>query len=79
MAFEVTKEQELFSISKLKKVSALETKDGKQYINIREYFFNDEGELLPTKKGIMIQPDTFLKMLDQAPELKDKIQTFFSE
>lgn len=78
MAFEVSRETELYTLSKTKKISILETSDGKQYVNLREYFYNEEGELLPTKKGIMIQPDTFLKMLDNAGELRDKIQTFLA-
>ncbi len=78
MAFEVKRETELYSIGKLKKISILETADGKRYVNLREYFYNDEGELLPTKKGIMIQPDVFLQILEDAPLLKEKIQEFLS-
>lgn len=42
---------------------------GKQYIDIRTYFENDEGDWIPTKKGISLTPDNLdavIKFLQQA-------------
>mgnify|MGYP001766210329 CR=1 FL=1 len=30
---------------------------GKQYVDIRTYFTNDEGDWIPTKKGITFSPE----------------------
>ncbi len=79
MAFEVAREEDLFEISKLKKISVLETKDGKRYVNIREYFFNDEGKKLPTRKGVMLAPDTFIELLSKHEELAEKIRAFIGQ
>ena len=31
--------------------------EGREYIDIRQYFQNDEGEWRPTKKGVTLPPD----------------------
>jgi len=41
---------------------------GKQYIDIRTFFENDEGEWIPTKKGISFTPEN----LDEAIKLLQK-------
>ena len=30
---------------------------GKTYVDIRTYFENDQGEMVPTKKGVSLTPD----------------------
>ena len=42
---------------------------GKQYIDVRTYFENDEGEWIPTKKGISFTPENLaeaIKLLQKA-------------
>ncbi len=36
---------------------------GKQYIDLRTYFQNDDGEWIPTKKGISLTPDNLDEMI----------------
>ena len=41
----------------------------KQYIDVRTYFENDEGEWIPTKKGISFTPENLsdaIKLLQKA-------------
>ena len=59
------KETELFSEPKGRdtlKVHECE-KNGKAFINIREYYTDAEGELKPGSKGISIPKETFLKII----------------
>jgi hypothetical protein len=37
---------------------------GKQYIDLRTYFENDQGEWIPTKKGISLTPDNIDEMIE---------------
>jgi hypothetical protein len=42
---------------------------GKTYVDIRTYFENDQGEMVPTKKGVSLTPenlDDILKLLQDA-------------
>jgi hypothetical protein len=42
---------------------------GKTYVDIRTYFENDQGEMVPTKKGVSFSPenlDEILKILKDA-------------
>jgi len=42
---------------------------GKTYVDIRTYFENDQGEMVPTKKGVSLTPenlDEILGLLQQA-------------
>jgi hypothetical protein len=42
---------------------------GKQYIDIRTFFENDQGEMVPTKKGISFTPenlDEAIRLLQEA-------------
>ncbi len=42
---------------------------GKTYVDIRTYFENDQGEMVPTKKGVSLSPDNLddiLKILQDA-------------
>jgi hypothetical protein len=36
---------------------------GKQYIDLRTHFENDQGEWIPTKKGISLTPDNIDDMI----------------
>ncbi|KAF3058484.1 putative RNA polymerase II transcriptional coactivator [Daldinia childiae] len=52
---------------------------GKTYINIREYYTDASGDLKPGKKGIMLSPEQYNKLLEAIPsinaELRDKGHT----
>jgi hypothetical protein len=37
---------------------------GKQYIDLRTHFENDQGEWIPTKKGISLTPDNLDEMIE---------------
>lgn len=42
---------------------------GKTYVDVRTYFENDQGEMIPTKKGISLNPDNvdeMIKLLQKA-------------
>jgi hypothetical protein len=42
---------------------------GKQYVDVRTYFANDDGEWIPTKKGITLSPenvDDAIRFLQEA-------------
>ena len=36
---------------------------GRQYIDTREFFYDESGELRPSKKGIALKPDEWKKLL----------------
>ncbi|MCX5806153.1 MAG: transcriptional coactivator p15/PC4 family protein [Proteobacteria bacterium] len=46
---------------------------GKQYIDIRTYFENQEGEWIPTKKGISLTPDSVDDLIKFLNEAKQKV------
>ncbi|HOW53419.1 MAG TPA: transcriptional coactivator p15/PC4 family protein [Syntrophorhabdaceae bacterium] len=42
---------------------------GKTYVDVRNFFENDEGEMVPTKKGISLTPenlDELIRLLGEA-------------
>ncbi len=42
---------------------------GKTYVDVRNFFENDEGEMVPTKKGISLTPenlDELIRILGEA-------------
>lgn len=49
---------------------------GRTFINIREYYTDAAGDLKPGKKGIMLTPEQYNKLLEAIPsinaELRDK-------
>ncbi|HOV90522.1 MAG TPA: transcriptional coactivator p15/PC4 family protein [Syntrophorhabdaceae bacterium] len=54
---------------------ALKEFKGKRYVDMRTYFENDEGEWIPTKKGITFSPDLLedvLKILKDAKKVIEK-------
>ncbi|MBP8625338.1 MAG: transcriptional coactivator p15/PC4 family protein [Syntrophorhabdaceae bacterium] len=56
-------------------IFALKEFKGKRYIDIRTYFENDDGEWLPTKKGITFSPDLLddvMKILEDAKKAIEK-------
>ncbi|KAL1497712.1 hypothetical protein ABEB36_008624 [Hypothenemus hampei] len=46
---------------------------GKVYINIRE-FYNAEGELRPTKKGVMLTPEQFQRFKASIDEIDEELK-----
>lgn len=46
---------------------------GKWYINIREYY-NDDGELKPGKKGIMLTIEQWHKLKDHVDDIDEEIK-----
>jgi len=46
---------------------------GKEYIDIRTHFENDEGEWIPTKKGISLTLNNLDEMIDLLKEAKNKV------
>jgi hypothetical protein len=44
---------------------------GKQYIDLRTYFENDQGEWIPTKKGISLTPDNLDEMIQFLQKAKE--------
>lgn len=50
---------------------------GKNYIDVRTYFANDEGEWIPTKKGVSLTPDNLddaIKFLQAAKKEVSKME-----
>lgn len=42
---------------------------GKTYVDVRNFFENDEGEMVPTKKGVSLTPenlDELIRILGEA-------------
>ncbi|HAX18565.1 MAG TPA: transcriptional regulator [Actinobacteria bacterium] len=48
---------------------------GRQYVDIRTYFENQEGEWIPTKKGISLTPENLDDMIKFLEEAKKKINS----
>ncbi len=47
-----------------------ESYKGKEYVDIRIYFQNDEGEWKPTKKGVTLSPEKIDELLEILQKLK---------
>ena len=47
---------------------------GKQYVDLRVYFENDDGEWKPTKKGVAIHVDLFGKLMEALKEAEQMLQ-----
>jgi hypothetical protein len=54
-------------------IVALKEFKGKEYIDIRTHFENDEGDWIPTKKGITLTPDSLDEMIDLLKTAKKKV------
>ncbi len=46
---------------------------GKTYIDVRNFFENDEGEMVPTKKGVSLTPENLDELIRLLTEAKAKI------
>lgn len=47
---------------------------GKQYIDMRVYFENDDGEWKPTKKGVALDVKYFWKLMEALGEARDTLK-----
>jgi len=54
-------------------IIALKEFKGKEYIDIRTHFENDDGDWIPTKKGITLSPDSLDEMIDVLRSAKKKV------
>ncbi len=45
------------------------TFEGRTKIHLRHFYRNDEGEMMPTKKGITIDPDRYQELADALLEV----------
>ncbi|XP_058830643.1 RNA polymerase II transcriptional coactivator [Topomyia yanbarensis] len=61
-------------LDKTRKITVSEFKS-KLYVNVREYYEKD-GKLLPSKKGISLTVPQWKKLLECADEVNAKIKTF---
>jgi len=46
---------------------------GKTYVDVRTFFENDEGEMIPTKKGVSLTPDNLDQLIRLLTEAKEKL------
>jgi len=46
---------------------------GKTYVDVRTFFENDEGEMVPTKKGVSLTPDNLDELIRLLTEAKEKL------
>ena len=46
---------------------------GKTYIDVRNFFENDEGEMIPTKKGVSLTPENLDELIHLLTEAKKKL------
>jgi hypothetical protein len=61
------------SKGKDKIIIAVKEFKGKEYVDIRTHFENDEGDWIPTKKGITLSPDSLDDMIDLLHTAKQKV------
>jgi len=68
---------EIGEISKGKDKIIIAVKEfkGKEYIDIRTHFENDEGDWIPTKKGITLAPDSLDEMIGILKSAKEKVSS----
>jgi hypothetical protein len=53
-------------------IVALKEFKGKEYIDIRTYFENGNGDWIPTKKGVTFSPESLDEMIDILKSAKKK-------
>ncbi len=46
---------------------------GKTYVDVRTFFENDEGEMIPTKKGVSLTPENLDELIRLLTEAKGKL------
>lgn len=66
-----TKDGTVFELDAKKRVTVREFK-GKTYIDIRE-FYEKNGEFLPGKKGISLQPELWRKLIGMADDINSAL------
>ncbi len=47
---------------------------GKTYVDVRTHFENDQGEMVPTKKGISLTPENLDELIDFLQEAKKALK-----
>ena len=47
--------------------------EGHEYVDVREFYYAEDGKRLPTKKGITFSPRVLEKVIDGLTMLKDQI------
>ncbi|KAI0838646.1 PC4-domain-containing protein [Hypoxylon sp. FL0890] len=53
--------------------ATVSTFKGKTFINIREYYTDAAGDLKPGKKGIMLTPEQYNKLLEAIPSINAEL------
>ncbi|NLT21725.1 MAG: hypothetical protein GXX82_01615 [Syntrophorhabdus sp.] len=48
---------------------------GKTYIDVRNFFENDDGEMVPTKKGVSLTPENLDELIRLLGEAKKQLST----
>ena len=48
---------------------------GKTYIDVRNFFENDDGEMVPTKKGVSLTPENLDELIRLLGEAKKQLLT----
>jgi hypothetical protein len=46
---------------------------GKTYVDVRNFFENDEGEMVPTKKGVSLTPENLDELIRILGEAKKQL------
>jgi len=46
---------------------------GKTYIDVRTFFENDDGEMVPTKKGVSLTPENLDELIRLLAEAKKQL------
>ncbi|KAI0982567.1 hypothetical protein GJ496_000758 [Pomphorhynchus laevis] len=68
-----SEDENKFELSKTRFVSISEFR-GNQYVDIREYYTDSNGELKPTKKGISLKPEQWKTLLNFADKINKKLK-----
>jgi hypothetical protein len=55
-------------------IIAIKEFKGREYVDVRTYFVNDEGEWIPTKKGITFSPETIDDAIRYLQEAKKQFK-----
>jgi len=65
-------EEQMFEIGRMRFASVSVFK-GKKYVNIREYYNNDDGERKPGKKGIALTEDQWASLKKNINKIDDAL------
>ena len=77
MAFEVKREKLIADLGTMIMLRAVETADGKRYVDLRKYFRGDDGAARPTSKGIMLSVEKWQELSAQSQILTADIVHYF--